>query len=74
MHTGKRNPLQLPEDEQYDKLSTQLISGKFVHNQNKFIFPALNSKLHKKIMTHTLILKVITHPIIFLKPYHTPNP
>ena len=43
MHTGKLNPLQLPEDEQYDKLSTQLISGKLVHNQNKLSFRALNS-------------------------------
>ena len=43
MHTGKRNPLQLPEDEQYDKLSTQLVSGKLVHNQKRLLFPALNS-------------------------------
>ena len=27
MHTVKRNPLQVPEDEQNDKLFTQLISG-----------------------------------------------
>ena len=43
MHTGKRNPLQLPEDEQYTKLSTQLISGKLVHTRNELLFPALNS-------------------------------
>ena len=43
MHTGKRNPLQLPEDEQYTNISTQLISGKLVHTQNKHTFPALNS-------------------------------
>ena len=43
MHTGNRNPLQLPEDEQYTKLSTQLNSGKLVHTQNQLIFPALNS-------------------------------
>ena len=30
MHTGQRNPLQLPEDEQYDRFSTQFISGKLV--------------------------------------------
>ena len=28
MHTGKRNPFQLPEDEQYNKLSIQIVSGK----------------------------------------------
>ena len=43
MHTGKRNPLQLPEVEQYDKLTTQLISCKLIHNQNKVLYPALNS-------------------------------
>ena len=43
MHTGKFNPLQLLEDEQYTKLSTQLIFGKLVHTQNKIFFPALNS-------------------------------
>ena len=31
MHTGKRNQLELPENEQYTKLSTQLISGKLAH-------------------------------------------
>ena len=34
MHTDKRNPLQLSEDEFYTKLSTQLICGKLVHTQN----------------------------------------
>ena len=43
MHTGKRCHLQLPEDEQFTKLSTQLTSGNLVHNQNKLLFPALNS-------------------------------
>ena len=42
LQTGKRYPLQLPEGEQYDKLSTQLISGKVIHGK-KIIFPALNS-------------------------------
>ena len=43
MNTGKRNPLHLPADEQYDNFSTQLISCKLVHNQNKHLFPAFNS-------------------------------
>ena len=43
MQTGKFNPLQLPQDEQYNKLTTQLISGKLVHTQDKLLFPALNS-------------------------------
>ena len=33
MHTGKRNPLKLPKDEQNNKLTTQLISGKLIHTQ-----------------------------------------
>ena len=43
MHTGKPNPLQLPQNEQYNQLSSQLISGKLIHTQNNFLFPALNS-------------------------------
>ena len=43
MHTGKRNPLQLPQNEQYNQLTTQLISGKIIHTQDKFLFLALNS-------------------------------
>ena len=43
MHTAKRNLLQLPEDEQYTKLSYQLISDKLMHTQNKSPFPAPNS-------------------------------
>ena len=43
MHTGKRNPLQLPGDEQYNKLTTKLVSGKLIHTQDKFLFQALNS-------------------------------
>ena len=38
MHTGKRNPLQLPQNEQYSQLTTQLISGKLIHTQDKFLF------------------------------------
>ena len=43
MHIGKRTPLQLYENEQYDKLFFQLMSGKLIHNQNKILFPVLNS-------------------------------
>ena len=43
MHTGKHNALQLPQNDQYNQLTTQLISGKLVHTQDKFLFPALNS-------------------------------
>ena len=43
MQTGKPNSLQLPQNEQYNQLTTQLISGKLIHTQNKFLFPASNS-------------------------------
>ena len=43
MHTGKHNPLQLPQNDQYNQLTNQLISGKLIHTQYKFRFPALNS-------------------------------
>ena len=43
MRTGKCNPLQLPQNEQYNQLTTHLISGKVIHTQDKFLFPALNS-------------------------------
>ena len=43
MHTGKPNPLQLPQNEQYNQLTTQLISRKLIHTQDKFPFFALNS-------------------------------
>ena len=46
MHTCIRNPLQLPEDEQYNQLTTQLTSGRLLHTQDKFLFPALNSLNH----------------------------
>ena len=49
MHTVKRNPLQLPEDEQCTEFSSQLISGKLVHTQNKLLFNDLNSS--KKFAT-----------------------
>ena len=39
----KKVPLQLPQNEQYNQLTTQLISGKLIHTQDKFLFPALNS-------------------------------
>ena len=44
MHTGHCNPLHLPEDEQVDRLSNQLITGKLIQiDQNKLLFPALIS-------------------------------
>ena len=43
MHTGKPNPLQLPQNEQNSQITTQLISGKLFHIQDKFLFPALKS-------------------------------
>ena len=43
MQTGKRDPLQLPQNEQYNQLTTQFISGKLILTQDKFLFPALNS-------------------------------
>ena len=43
MQTGKPNPLQLPQDEQYNQLTTQLISGKLIHTKDKLLFPALIS-------------------------------
>ena len=43
MHTGKRHSVELPEDELYDKITTQLISGKLIHNQKELLFPARNS-------------------------------
>ena len=43
MQTGKHNPLQLPQDEQYNQLTTQLKSGKLFHTKDKLLFPALNS-------------------------------
>ena len=43
VYTGKRNPLQLPEDEQYDRFSAQLLSGNLIHIQTKFPLSALNS-------------------------------
>ena len=43
LHTGQRNLLQVLEDEQDVRLSTQLISGKLVQYRYKILFPALNS-------------------------------
>ena len=59
MHTGKRNRLQLPEDEQYDRLSTQLICGKLIQPQNKFLFPALNSSNNIAAMKLMLLSKIL---------------
>ena len=39
MHAGKRNPLQLPEDEQNDRLTTHLMSEKLIHTQHIFFLP-----------------------------------
>ena len=38
MHTGNHNPLQLPEDKQYNKISTQILSGKLIKNQKRIPF------------------------------------
>ena len=46
MHTRKSNRLQLPEDEHYYKLSTQLYSGKLVHYQNELFFASLKRLQH----------------------------
>ena len=43
MHTGRRNPIHLTQDEQNDRFSTQLLSGNLFHTQNKLLSPALNS-------------------------------
>ena len=44
MRTGNRNPLYLPEDEQYRSFLNTQISGKLVNTDNdEFIFPPLNS-------------------------------
>ena len=55
MHTGKINPIELLEDEQNDKLSTQLISDNLVHTQNKLIFPALNTSNNFVLSTMKLL-------------------
>ena len=69
MHTGERNPLQLPEDEQNEKLSSQLISGKRIHNQKKLMFPALNSSNNSATIDYEALIntKQITPSIMFLK-------
>ena len=54
-HTGNRNPLQLPEDEPYTQLSTQLFSGKLIHTQNKILFPALTPSTILPLMIVKLI-------------------
>ena len=43
MHTGKRNSLQLPEDEQDDRLFTQLCLGIKITLKISSFFSALNS-------------------------------
>ena len=43
VQTGRPNPLQLSQNEQYNQLTTQLISGKLIHTQDNIRFPALNS-------------------------------
>ena len=44
MHTGRRNPFQLPEDEQFDCPPTQLIRRKHIHlDQIKLLSPVSNS-------------------------------
>ena len=61
MYTSKRNPLDSPKDEQYDRHSTQPVFGKLVPNKTKLIkrnasFPALNPT--KNFATFTKKLKL----------------
>ena len=42
-HTDERNPLQLPEDDHYIRLSKQFISGKLFHTPNKLLLPSFKS-------------------------------
>ena len=71
MHTGQRNPLQLPEDEQYDRFSTQPFASKLVQILTKLLFHALNSSKIFAIFDYEdhPKLKVITPLIMFSKPY-----
>ena len=44
MHSGQRNPLQLPQNEQFNQLSSSPIIGKIIgDSNNSFLFPPLNS-------------------------------
>ena len=65
MHTGNQNPLQLHQNEQYNQLTTQLISGKLIHTQDKFLFPALLISLAllitKLILTPKMIILLTTY-------------
>ena len=68
MHTGKRNPLHLPQNEQYNQLATQLFSGKLIHTQDNLLFPALNSSnnfanIDKEAHINTKIDNSINHVI-----------
>ena len=57
MHTGQRNALKLPEDEHYDRLSTQLISGKLVPDQNFVIIDYEAQLMQKLFILPTMFLK-----------------
>ena len=46
MHSGKRNRLRIPKDEQYDRISTELVSGNLIHTQSKLLYPDLNSSIN----------------------------
>ena len=44
MNTGKRNPLHLPEDDQFIRYSqNQQVTGRLIKDKDKFFFPQLNS-------------------------------
>ena len=60
MHTGKRNPLQIHEDEQYTLLSTQINSGKLTHNRNKLLFLASNSSIYFATIDYETRIKTKT--------------
>ena len=49
MHTGKRNSLQIPVEGQFDRLSTQLISGKLFQTKKT---PFSASKSSKRFATN----------------------
>ena len=44
LNTGKRNPLHLPEDDQFIRYSqNQQVTGRLIKDKDKFFFPQLNS-------------------------------
>ena len=62
MTTGNRNPLFLPEDEQYHSFLNTQISGKLVKTDNdKFIFPPLT---HQTILPSLIMMPISTQRLI----------